>query len=198
MTASPNVRSSDRSSKAKESTIRDASISGIAVRVPEVEPLVADLRQQYDPTALLGVPAHITLLIPFMSIDRIDADVQARLARVIARTAPFAFTLDRVGRWPEVVFLHPAPAEPFIRLTESLTTEFPGFKPYDGQFDSIVPHLTVAFGPDADADKAERELRDRLAAHGPVLACCNRVELLENSLGHWRLAHVFALAGTGA
>lgn len=170
------------------------SISGIAVCVREAEPLVTNLRRRFDPTALLGVPAHVTLLIPFMSIEHIDDGVRTRLARVFARAAPFAFTLDRVGRWPEVVFLHPEPAAPFIRLTERLSTEFPGFKPYDGQFDSIVPHLTVAHGPAADADTAERELRARLAEHGPVVASCSSVQLLENSAGHWRLAHVFALA----
>ena len=41
-------------------------ISAFAVKVPAAEPLVGDLRRRYDATVALGVPAHITLLVPFM------------------------------------------------------------------------------------------------------------------------------------
>jgi hypothetical protein len=47
--------------------------SAFIVRVPEAEPHVAHLRERFDPMALLGVPAHITLLYPFLSPEQIAA-----------------------------------------------------------------------------------------------------------------------------
>jgi hypothetical protein len=42
--------------------------SAIIMPVPEVEAVVGPLRLQYDALARLGIPAHITLLYPF--VDR--------------------------------------------------------------------------------------------------------------------------------
>ena len=50
--------------------------SALGVTVPEAEPWVKNLRERYDPTAAVGVPAHITVLFPFISPDLItDSDL---------------------------------------------------------------------------------------------------------------------------
>ena len=51
------------------------AISAFAVKVPAADPLVAELRAQFDATARLGVPAHITVLVPFMPPQRITPAV---------------------------------------------------------------------------------------------------------------------------
>ena len=38
--------------------------SALLVAVPEAEPLVGALRLVHDPSAAVGVPAHITILLP--------------------------------------------------------------------------------------------------------------------------------------
>jgi hypothetical protein len=57
--------------------------SGLIVEVPEAEPDVARLRERLDASAPLGIPAHITVLFPFMPPRTID---------------PAALTLPR-SRW---------------------------------------------------------------------------------------------------
>jgi hypothetical protein len=169
------------------------AISAFAVKVPAAEPMVGDLRRLYDATVALGVPAHITVLVPFMDPARITPEVLERARLALNRTISFSFTLNRVGRFPETAYLAPEPAGPFIEMTRALAEAFPDFPPYGGEHDSIVAHLSVAHGNALDADAAAVELQARLAASGAVHASCTEVALIENSTGNWRDMHVFHL-----
>lgn len=168
-------------------------ISAFAVKVPAAETIAADLRRRFDPTVALGVPAHITLLVPFMDPALITDEVLARARRVLQRTAPFSFVLGKVGRFPETAYLAPEPAAPFIEMTRALVKEFPDFPPYDGLHDDIVAHLSVAHGNALHAEEAAIELQARLLASGAVHANCIEVALIENSSGRWQDFHVFPL-----
>src|SRR5712675_2883024 len=57
--------------------------SALIVRVPAAEPHVSGLRARFDPAAALGVPAHVTVLYPFVPPDRITAAVLARVRAAI-------------------------------------------------------------------------------------------------------------------
>lgn len=167
--------------------------SAFIIRVPEAEPCVGALRERFDASARLGVPAHITVLYPFMPPDRIT-DAVLRSAQVVLDTVPsFTFALSEVARFPTTAYLVPEPAEPFIALTQSLARHFPEYPPFRGEHDSIVPHLTVAHGGALEAEIAARELVAAMHAHGPIHGRCRSVTLLENSSGQWREAHTFAL-----
>ncbi|SFQ43592.1 2'-5' RNA ligase superfamily protein [Variovorax sp. OK605] len=169
------------------------AICAFVVKVPAAEPLAADLRRRYDATVALGVPAHITVLVPFMDPARVTPDVLARAQQALARTPSFAFSLARVGRFPETAYLAPEPAAPFIAMTLALVGAFPGFLPYGGEHEGVIPHLSVAHGDARHAEEAAAELQARLAASGPVHARCTEVTLLENSSGRWQDMHVFRL-----
>lgn len=88
------------------------AISAFVVKVPLAEPLAGDLRRRFDATVALGVPAHITVLVPFMNPSLITAEVLERARRALQRTPSFAFSLGRVGRFPETAYLAPEPARP--------------------------------------------------------------------------------------
>src|SRR5690348_1437998 len=120
---------------------------GIIVPVPEAEPIVRAWRERYDAVASQGVPAHITLLYPFLSADALDADGQAFLTELFARTPSIRVRLVAIGRFPEVVYLVPEPVDWFVELTRALSDRF-GLLPYGGLYESVVPHLTVAQHPD--------------------------------------------------
>ena len=167
--------------------------STLFVPVPEAEPWVKDLRERYDPTAAAGVPAHITVLFPFISPDLITDNALARATEVFQRFQPFEFSLEQVGRFPESLYLVPEPAEPFILLTEAIAREFPEYPPYSGKFTEIVPHLTVANRSAELSDIAEAEILGIMEDLGPIHAVGNVVELYENSTGHWRWARSFPL-----
>lgn len=69
--------------------------SALLVAVPAAEPAVARHRSRLDTSAAVGVPAHITVLYPFLPPDLIDADTLATLARLFASVPGFRFTLDQ-------------------------------------------------------------------------------------------------------
>ena len=169
--------------------------SALGVTVPEAEPWVKDLRECYDPTAAVGVPAHITVLFPFISPDLITDSDLARTTEAFQLFRSFEFRLVQVGRFPESLYLVPEPDEPFISLTEAIGREFPEYPPYGGKFTEIVPHLTVADRSAELSDIAEAKLSGIMKELGPIHAVCHVVELYENSSGHWRWAHSFPLEG---
>src|SRR5262249_10404176 len=121
------------------SRLRPMPESALIVRVPEAEPHVAHLRERHDPAAQLGVPAHITLLFPFLSPERITAAVLGEIRAIASATAAFSFRLSGPRHFPGVLYLAPEPPAPFVELTEALVRRFPEFPPYGGQISSILP-----------------------------------------------------------
>ena len=121
------------------------SRSALIVAVPEAEPLVHEWRLRYD-NASLGIPAHVTVIFPFVPAQEIGGQLIAELRELFAAQQAFSFTLARVGRFPEVAWLAPEPDEPFRRLTGLLASRYPDYPPYEGIHDDVVPHLTVGHG----------------------------------------------------
>ena len=172
--------------------------SALIVRVPEAEACVGRLRERFDPSARQGVPAHLTVLYPFMPPELVSGQVQGGIRQTLLQAAPFDFKLARVGRFPATTYLAPDPVAPFMDLTRRLVERFPGYLPYAGEHEGVVPHLTVAHGSAAEAAMAEVELCAAVTGHGPICSTCREVVLLENSCGLWREMHVFSLSSGAA
>ena len=168
--------------------------SAFIVTVQEAEDLVGRFRREFDPTALLGVPAHISVLFPFMDPAFIDESVRSEAGRVLAAIPSFAFSLSRFDRFPDLIYLVPDATTEFVELTQALVAAFPEYPPYGGRFEKIIPHLTVAHGSEADLAAVVRQLADAMSATGPINAVCHSVLLIENSSGVWRTMHTFPLA----
>ncbi|MGW1239684.1 2'-5' RNA ligase family protein [Streptomyces bobili] len=168
-----------------------AGRSGLIVRIPEAEPAVRAWRDQLDPSARAGVPAHVTVLFPFLHESRIDSSVLTAVGEVIGRHRPFEARLERCGRFPEILYLVPEPDIPFRRLTEAIADRWPETPPFGGQFDEVVPHLTIAQGQDdAVLEDAETDLRSRL----PVTARVSSVDLMIHDGTRWQQRASFATA----
>lgn len=166
--------------------------TALICRVPEAEPYIARYRDRYDPSARRNVPAHVTVLYPFMSPDQIDAGVLERLGG-IARAVPcFAYRLASTARFPVALYLEPDPAGPYAALTDGVFGAFPDYPPFDGKFDTVVPHVTVAHGDEPLLCEIEVELRIALPGAG-IAARCHELVLIENSGGRWEQMHVFPL-----
>jgi 2'-5' RNA ligase len=170
--------------------------TAFVVRVPEAEGRVRELRERFDPSARLGLPAHITVLVPFMAPEQLTDSVRTTIANAFAALDRFNFRLQRVGRFAATAYLAPEPAAPFVALTSALVDRFPQFPPYGGAHTSVVPHLTVADGDPANAEAAERELTRLVELHGSIESTCGSVILLENSTGRWEEIHAFELRRT--
>lgn len=167
--------------------------SAFIVRVSEAEPYVGRYRERFDPSARLGVPAHVTILFPFMPPEALSEEVFERARAVAASVPEFQFSLARLGRFPGTLYLAPEPAAPFVALTESIHRSFPEYPPYGGKHSSVVPHMTIAHASDPEQDKIEAELRENLPHPPCIAAICKELVLIENSSGRWRELRAFAL-----
>jgi 2'-5' RNA ligase len=122
--------------------------SALLIPVPEAEGVVGRYRAEYDPVAASGVPAHITLVVPWLPPDQISDGDLDELRDALAGTGAFDFSLDAVSWFGRsVLWLAPSPAKPFQALTAVLAERF-STPPYDDEFDEVVPHLTVGHASD--------------------------------------------------
>lgn len=122
--------------------------SAILIPVPEADSVVGEWRLRYDPVAAAGVPAHVTLVVPWIPPDEIGAEDLDALADEVAPVAAFDFSLTHVDWFARrVLWVAPEPANPFLRLTARLAERF-GTPPWENEFDEVIPHLTVAHATD--------------------------------------------------
>jgi len=160
-------------------TERDSAII-IRVTVPlEVE----RVRRRSVASAALGVPAHVTVLFPFLPVGILSLADRAIVEDVVGRFAPFELSFGRVGRFPSAVYLLLEPAAPVVAMTRALNRRYPELRPYGARFRSIVPHLTIS---EDSADQPE----DLAAALGSALPFRHRVTEVEvmaqSATGRWR------------
>ncbi|MBT2234283.1 2'-5' RNA ligase family protein [Nonomuraea sp. NEAU-A123] len=160
--------------------------------VKEAEPLAGRWRQRFDTSASAGVPAHVTVLVPFLDIDRIDAVVIDDLGALLGEHSPFTVRFARCRRFPDVLYLAPTPDQPFRTLTEAVAARWPEAPPYGGQFAEIIPHLTVAHGQQAHVYD---EVEAALIAGLPVTANVASVSLFVSDGDRWHQHAEFPLRG---
>lgn len=118
--------------------------SALLIPVPEADTVVGRWRHEHDPVAAAGVPAHITLVVPWLPPSKISEADLTELDTELSDVKAFDFELTHVdwfGR--RVLWVAPEPAAPFLEITNRLANQF-GTPPWEGEFEQIVPHLTVA------------------------------------------------------
>ncbi|MHB9861074.1 2'-5' RNA ligase family protein [Streptomyces sp. YIM S03343] len=162
--------------------------SALLVPVPEA---ATALRVWRGTDALpSGVPAHITVMYPFLPPHSIDGLVEAELARITASVQPFGFCLTEVRRFPGVLYLRPVPAEPFGDLAGLVTRHWPACQPYQGKYPEFVPHVTLATDESACGDT------ERLKPLLPITCQAREVTLMTQRARGWHAGTRFPLCGT--
>ena len=169
--------------------------TALICRVPEAERYIAHYRQRFDPSARRNVPAHVTILYPFMAPPLVDAGVLVTLQGIADSVPCFSYRMAETRRFPVALYLAPDPGIPFATLTDRVHHAFPDYPPFDGKFDTVVPHVTVAHGDEPLLCEIEVELRIALPGAG-VAARCAELVLIENSTGRWEQMHVFPLGAS--
>jgi 2'-5' RNA ligase len=154
----------------------------VIVAVPEAEPVVGGWRMQYTFDAPLGIPAHVTVLFPFVPSERVG-EVEERVAELVAVAPEFDLLFARTARFPDVLYLDPEPAQPFLALTGAIAAEWPDYPPYEGAFETVIPHLTVGESEDsALLDRIADEVQQQL----PVETRVREASLfVEDEAGRW-------------
>lgn len=169
--------------------------SALVALVPELEPVVGVHRQRLDPSAAGGVPAHVTVLYPFVEPTDLDDATITTLQAVVDRTPAFDCTFRQVVWFEDgLLTLAPEPDGPFRALTDAVCAAFPGHPPYGGRYEP-VPHVTLGY---ADTPRVERETAAALIE--PQLPVRGRVDrlhvMVDDHAGVWETVHELPL-GTG-
>lgn len=168
--------------------------SQLQIPIPEAEPLVGHWRQQYDPRAAIGVPAHYTVLVPFVGASLLDEAIVADLRSLFDDVAPIHFNLARTSRFGNrTLYLDPEPAQPFADLIREVWRRYPDWPPYGNPNEEITPHLTVAATEEPGVlDRIESEISGGL----PKPAVAREVWLMVQRTDRmWETREVFPLGG---
>lgn len=168
--------------------------TAVLLAVPEAEPLVHDWRGAGDPSAAHGVPAHVTLLHPFLPSAQVDAGVLAELKWFFQGVDAFDVAFDKVGRFEGEGVVYLAPSGPALtELSRALCRRWPECPPYAGAIpvDDVIAHLTIVRTDD-------RGLRQRAGdAVSPQLPLVARIATASlwacDDDGEWSQQQTFAL-----
>ena len=117
--------------------------TALVVPIPEAEPLVGSYRSRHDPSGAWGMPAHVTILTPFVPPARLDDPILAELAALFADMPKLSCRFEKTGHFPGVLYLAPEPVDGFREMTKRLVERYPECPPYAGAHKDVVPHLTV-------------------------------------------------------
>lgn len=144
----------------------ESGTSAVLLCVPEAEPLVHAWRRSGDPSAARGVPAHVTLLAPFLPASAVDAGVLGELEWFFAGVDAFELVFSRLACFePDVLYLDPdGPA--LDQLAGALARRWPEAPPYGGKHERPHAHLTVVHADDGGLrSRAEAAVQRGLPLH---------------------------------
>jgi 2'-5' RNA ligase len=172
-----------------------ATETAVIVPVPAADGVVDRHRRALDHSAVWGVPAHVTVLYPFVRPDRLTAGTIDRVRSAVVEVPAFECTFSQV-RWfgDDVVWLSPDRPDPFRALTDAVWRRFPEHPPYGGAHPDVVPHLTVGSTRRGDLAELRRAAED-VRAGLPVSAWIDQVWLIAgtDAPGSWRTVSVVPL-----
>lgn len=146
--------------------------SALALPLGEAEAVVSSWRARYDSSAPYGIPAHITVLYPFLDSSRLSDPVLGELRRDFAETAPLELCFAATRRFKGVLYLAPEPVAGLLELIGRLTRRWPETPPYGGQHAQVVPHLTVAEGADEVLDDVACQVETGLPLRARLDMAC--------------------------
>jgi 2'-5' RNA ligase len=121
----------------------------------EVQAVAVPIMRKYAADTLTRVPAHLTVLYPFVDYERL-AEAVPIVREIVSHIAPFEVTLRGFDEFPGVIFMNPVDPGPIQNIFHQIYARFPECPPYRGQFgNEIHPHMTVgeftSEGEQADA-----------------------------------------------
>lgn len=172
--------------------------AALVIPVPEAEPLVRPYRFKFDPSAAVGVPAHITVNYPFKPHLSRPSEARKDPSRLLAAFPQFTFSLLEVRTFPGVIYLAPDPPLPFIALIEAVAHAFPDSPPYEGHFEQPVPHLTVAQVEENALPPIRSEFSRQAKVSLPIRARATEIWLMDNRETQWKTRAIFPLKPSAA
>jgi hypothetical protein len=155
--------------------------SAVVIPFLEIGDVVDPWRQQLDPAKVRGIPAHVTVLFPFVDPAGLSQEVLNILHDCLLEFSSFKVTFDSTGWFEDrVVYLQPKPAHKFQIMSERLQDAFPSCLPYGGKFAKPIPHLTLGDGAPLES---LREAEAAVCANFPIETEASEAWLMSGGMG---------------
>ena len=130
--------------------------TALVIPVPEADPALAAVGARYPRLARPGLPAHLTVLYPWLPSAEVGEGARRSCASLAGSVEPAEAVFREVGVHPGMVFLRPAdpgpvdpaPAGPGSadRLIAGARARWPELPPYGGKYPDSPPHVSLALG----------------------------------------------------
>ncbi len=170
--------------------------TALIVLIPEAESLVGPYRTRYDPVAPLGMPAHVTLMFPFIECEMLTDASRDGLRVGMAGLPTFDYEFRSTGSFPGVLYMRPEDQEPFVRAISVVRKLFPELEPYGDRALTPVPHLTVAHtSSEAVLEEIRESFEADLEKHGSVSGTAAAATLMRHTGTLWESADSFPFKG---
>jgi hypothetical protein len=128
---------------------------------PAAEPLVGEWRAEHDWAARHGIPAHVTVRLPFLAPDQWRDPTLGALAKLL----PVDVTLARLEDRPGALVILVEPDDELRRLTETVGELWPTLPPNKPDHARVAYHVTVVRTPDP---RIRARAWQAIAPHLPV------------------------------
>lgn len=137
--------------------------TGVVIPVPAADALLASVGARHTGTVREGVPAHVSLLYPFVAATELDERVTSGLGELLAEQTPMPVEFAACYRQEGFVALRPDPIGELTELVSKLRRRWPDLVPYEGVYGDVEPHLTVAMRASEDTARTiEQEVTEQL------------------------------------
>lgn len=149
--------------------------TGLLILFPEVEGVVGAFRQANYEKQRYGLMSHLTLIYPFKRVEALNTAVFQKIDQLVNKTLPLTYKIDTTSQFPDTLFLNFANQQPLVQLVQTFADAFPENPPYEGKFDTIVPHITIANSSDKHTlrqleQKFWQQFGDKLPITGEITA----------------------------
>lgn len=135
------------------------------IPVPAADALLASVKARHSRTVREGVPAHVSLLYPFVAAGELDERVVSALGELFVEQVPMSVEFAERYRHSGFVALRPDPIEGLKELTNKVRFRWPEVMPYGGIYGDVEPHLTVAM---CHSDGVAMTIGHEVAAELPI------------------------------
>ncbi|MEV6575669.1 2'-5' RNA ligase family protein [Streptomyces sp. NPDC051577] len=159
----------------------DPGTTAVVIVLPDAAPLL-DAVWRIDPALTRrGVPAHVSLLYPFLPESALT-DQDERSVRSLAASFPAAdLVLEEVVTGSGLVAVTVPGLQPIV---DAYRSQWPGLRPYGGRFGARpAAHVTVAMGAD---DPTAAHVRAAIDSLLPIRARAAAVQVVALTEDGWQ------------
>lgn len=168
--------------------------TALVLLVPEAEPTLGAVASRYPHLVRRGVPAHVTVLYPWLPVDEIDGHALRLCSLLAASVHPVDVSFSALKAHPGMIFLEPDKSEIVDRLIKGTKSCWPSMRPYGGKYPDSPPHLSVALG-ELSQDEIE-SLRDLVNPLLPIKSRFDTLHLVSYAENGWTVRERWPFEGT--